>query len=534
MQEEGESKAAFVQHIPCGECGSKDNNALYDDGHSYCFGCNNHVQQPSENSVEAPKQKTNGQLLVGEYRPISKRKIDATTARKYGYHIAQINGQTVQVANYRNAKGQVVAQKIRTKDKKFKWLGDPKDVVLFGSHLLQANSKVVITEGEIDALSVNPLMKIYTALSLPNGAAAAKKSILKSWDALVACREVILMFDSDEKGVEAAEDVAAAMPLGSIKIAKLVGYKDANEALVAGDTKAIVDCIFSAKEWRPQGIVDTDDIRKIISQRSTVTSTPYPYPQLQEITKGIQKTSLITVGAGSGVGKTTLMSELVYHLHQAGETVGVFSLEETNVQHIQGLIGRHLELPIRIDEYLATEQQIEDTHDALFHTNKLVMFSDRESPTPDRIFSHIQYMALARGCTHIILDHISLVVSTAANETPNERVLIDHLMTELRSLCQQLKICIFVVSHLKRPQGALGHEDGAPMRLSELRGSHSLAQLADTVLGIQKDPEDSHSDRRQLVVLKNRFTGQTGLADELEYNRTTGRLTKVFTDDIPF
>ena len=29
----------FVAHVPCETCGSKDNAALYDDGHTYCFGC---------------------------------------------------------------------------------------------------------------------------------------------------------------------------------------------------------------------------------------------------------------------------------------------------------------------------------------------------------------------------------------------------------------------------------------------------------------------------------------------------------------
>lgn len=533
-QQEEENKAAFVRHLSCDKCGSKDNNALYDDGHTYCFGCETYSSGDGGEQKPVIESKPQSNLLDGEYTALSKRKIDLETCRRYGYQVGLLNNEQVQIANYKTANGTTVAQKIRTRDKQFKWIGDASQAELFGSHLLQPSSKVIITEGEIDALSVAPLFKIYTALSLPNGAAAAKKSVLKAWDSLVACKEVILLFDEDDKGIEAAEEVASAMPLGTIKIAKLVGYKDANEAVVAGDSKAIVSAVFTAKEWRPKGIVDTDDLKGIISKRSSVTSTPYPYPKLQEITRGIQKPSLITIGAGSGVGKTTLMSELVYHLHQAGETVGVFSLEETNVQHVQGLIGRHLNIPIRIDEYLATEQQIKDTHAEMFDKNKVVMFSDAESPTADRVLKHIQYMALARGCTHIILDHISLVVSTMAHETPNERQLIDHLMTELRSLCQQLKVCIFVVSHLKRPQGALGHEDGAPMRLSELRGSHSLAQLADTVLGIQKDPEDPHSDERQLVVLKNRFTGQTGFADDLSYSRTTGRLALCADQDVPF
>ena len=58
----------------------------------------------------------------------------------------------------------------------------------------------------------------------------------------------------------------------------------------------------------------------------------------------------------------------------------------------------------------------------------------------------------------------------------------------------QLDIGMIMVSHLTRP-GGRGHEDGAAVGLSQLRSSHSLAQLADAAIGLQKDPEDPDSDR---------------------------------------
>ena len=62
----------------------------------------------------------------------------------------------VQIANYCNSVGQVVAQKIRTKDKKFYWLGDKSKAGLYGQHLWgEGGKRLVITEGELDALSVS-------------------------------------------------------------------------------------------------------------------------------------------------------------------------------------------------------------------------------------------------------------------------------------------------------------------------------------------------------------------------------------------
>ena len=53
---------------------------------------------------------------------------------------------------------------------------------------------------------------------------------------------------------------------------------------------------------------------------------------------------------------------------------------------------------------------------------------------------------------------------------------------------------------------------------------HTIAQLSDACIGLQVDAEDPDSDHRHLIVLKNRFTGQTGHAGTVIYNRETGRL----------
>jgi twinkle protein len=97
-------------------------------------------------------------------------------------------------------------------------------------------------------------------------------------------------------------------------------------------------------------------------------------------------------------------------------------------------------------------------------------------------------------------------------------------MTRLRSIVEELKIGLILVSHLKRPEGR-GHEEGAATSLSQLRGSAGIAQLSDIVLGLERNQQDETQKNFTLVrVLKNRYTGETGLACRLEYNQQTGRL----------
>jgi len=134
-------------------------------------------------------------------------------------------------------------------------------------------------------------------------------------------------------------------------------------------------------------------------------------------------------------------------------------------------------------------------------------------------------MVQALDCKVIFLDHISIVVSGISDG--DERRTIDNLMTMLRKLVEEVKCCMFVVSHLKRPEGKLGHEEGVQTSLSHLRGSHSLAQLSDGVIGFERDQQDESSSNIMTArILKNRYSGDTGIACSLTYNKDTGRLSE--------
>ena len=99
-------------------------------------------------------------------------------------------------------------------------------------------------------------------------------------------------------------------------------------------------------------------------------------------------------------------------------------------------------------------------------------------------------------------------------------------MTHLRTLVEETGIGMILVSHLKRPEGNKGHEEGQTTSLSQLRGSHAIAQLSDIVIGLERNQQGEESNTTTVRVLKNRFSGDTGLAGELFYNRETGRLTE--------
>lgn len=525
--EQRHEESDFVQHMPCDACGSRDNAALYSDGHTHCFGCGKTTFPDGDDRADVIplKSPVTKSLISGEYRDIRTRMINEETCRKFGYMVGRYNGDLVHIASYRSQAGTVVAQKIRDKDKNFKILGEAKKMALFGAHLWHSGRKIVITEGEIDAMTVSQVQgNKWATVSVPNGAKSAKRSIMDNYDYLMNFDEIILMFDQDEVGQEAALEVAEALPIGKVKIA-ILPYKDANECLLKGASGDIVSAIFNAKEYRPDGILSASDVRSVITEVDAMSSITYPYQRLNEVTKGVRMSTLVTIAAGSGVGKSTLVRELAYNFIMQGHNVGMLMLEETPKRTAQGLVGLHMNKNITIDPDAASKKEIEDAYDDLTKNGQFYMFDHFGSTDLQVITNRIRYMVKALGCKIIFLDHISILISGLTGHVSDERRLVDDIMTHLRThVVQEMGICLFLVSHLRRPQSEQGHEGGAKVQLSQLRGSHSIAQLADTCIGIQVDAEDPTAGRRELVVLKNRFTGEVGNAGTLQYNRDTGRL----------
>ena len=103
--------------------------------------------------------------------------------------------------------------------------------------------------------------------------------------------------------------------------------------------------------------------------------------------------------------------------------------------------------------------------------------------------------------------------------------MIDQTMTNLRSLVERTGISLFLVSHLRRTHTDQDHTDGAKVSLGQLRGSQAISQLSDTVLALERD-QQSNDDISTLRVLKNRYSGDTGEAAQLKYDKSTCRFNE--------
>jgi twinkle protein len=298
--------------------------------------------------------------------------------------------------------------------------------------------------------------------------------------------------------------------------------KDANDMLVAGKGTEVIDAMWRAKEYRPDGIVGGNDLWDYITKIDLQEAVPYPYEGLTKMTHGLRKGELVTITAGSGIGKSQFCRELSHHLLRNGQSVGYIALEESVRRTTLGILGIEMSTPLHLRKDV-NEKELKEGFDSCLASGKFFTYDHFGSMDSNNLMNRIRYMAKGCGCGWIILDHLSIVVSGMGDG--DERRLIDNTMTKLRSLVEELKVGMIIVSHLKRPEGR-GHEEGATTSLSQLRGSAGIAQLSDMVLGLERNQQDDTTRNRTIVrILKNRFTGETGIASYLEYDAQRGRLT---------
>ena len=174
--------------------------------------------------------------------------------------------------------------------------------------------------------------------------------------------------------------------------------------------------------------------------------------------------------------------------------------------------------------------EFEDDFANTLATGRIYLYDHWGSLDSDNLLNKIRYMVQSCGCNYIVLDHISIVVSGL--EGGDERRTIDNLMTKLRGLVEEVNCGLILVSHLKRPQGNKGHEEGARTTMAQLRGSAAIGQLSDIVIGCERDQQGEKPDRTTVRILKNRWTGETGICSCLDYSKETGRLNEVVDIDL--
>jgi twinkle protein len=535
-------ESTFVQKEPCPACGSKDNLARYSDGHAYCFtGTCDYFEAAGSETGEAvgiqilkPKR---GLEMSGAVAAIRDRGISEEVCRKYGVTVEFAVDGSIAKHHYPyfNNNREIVGSKVRVvADKNFYRTGESSGIIMFGQQTCRGSGKLTVVEGEMDVLAVSEMFNgKFDVVSINNGAKGGAQDIKDNLEFIEGYDEVRFALDMDKDGNATWDAVKDILEPGKAHRV-IMPMKDANAMLMAGKVRDFTSAWWDAKPYHPDGIVNGRDTWDAIIERRNTKSIPYPFEGLNEVTRGIRGAEVVLLTSGTGMGKSQFTRELEKYLLDATEdNIGILALEESTAVTAMGLMSLEANRRLHLEEDTPAEE-LKPYWDKTLGTGRVYLFDHFGSTSEDNIINRCRYLIKGCGCTKLFLDHLSIVVSD--QEGGDERKIIDAIMTKLRTLAQETGATIFVVCHLKRPEGK-NHEEGARVTLGHLRGSGAIAQLSDIVIAFERNQQSESEEERNTTttrVLKNRFTGETGVACYLKYDKHTGRMTETTKPDEDF
>ena len=527
-------ESQFIGHTSCEACGSSDANAQYDNGTTYCFAC-----QTWDNPVEEEQAIEDFDEVVPftvpeVHKGFRDRLITKAIAEHYGVTVRLDDGEIAEHWYPYTKDGVVTGYKVRTvADKQFKAVGDKKKADLFGQSLFHpGGNRVIITEGELDALAVaqashDKYGRVYPVVSVPDGAQSAAKACLQHREWLRSFGEVILMLDNDEHGIAAASECAKVIGADKVKIAKL-STKDASDEYIKAGESAIHQAMWNAAPWQPAGIMNAKDAWEIYTSEKDAEYQEFPpfLRKLNERIHGVRTGSITMLTSGTGCGKTTFVKEFVYNiLTTTDESIGLVSLEESVSETVRGFLSLDLNKRVGIPGVDVSEEEEKAAFDRTLGTGRVYMLDHQGSCEDSDLTDKLEFLAVS-GCKYIVLDHITIAVSESRDGNTNAA--IDALMSELLKITKRHDCHVTCISHLRKVgQADKSFEDGGDISMDDLRGSGSLKQISAQVIALSRNLSAESDRERHTVkvkVLKDRWTGSTGWAGCYRFDGETGRL----------
>lgn len=513
-------------HLPCPSCPSSDAFMVDGkDGHGFCFSCGIRLDKeefdvPEQTTTKsASKVDINEEYAKGYIRNLPERGLSIDTIKKYSVRITKNNSH--HYYPYYNPQDEFKYVKIRqVEDKKFLSFGETNDLQLFGMQAFSGGGKrVTVCEGEIDAMSVYEMFgRLYPAVSVRSSVTAERDcGIEANYKWLNSFSEIIICFDNDEAGQKAAVRVAQMFDSSKVKLVNMT-LKDPNEYLMSRKVEQFKKEWWDAQKYTPDGIISSpDEFWELAHKDLQASKVEYPWAKLNSAAYGIRKGEAILVTAPEGVGKTQVMRELEWQiLHtQEEDSIGIIHLEENAARTVRGLMSMAANKPLHLPDTEYTEKEFADAFAKTFGTGRVHMFSNFDHNSFAAIESRIRYMARVHGCGYFVLDHISILVSDQ-EEIGDERKTLDAISTKLRFLCQELDVCIIMVSHV--------NDTG------QTRGSRNISKVADIWIHLERDhlAEDERvRNTTILTIKKNRFSGITGFMGKLYFDADTSRLVDI-------
>lgn len=558
-KEEGE----FLRHVGCFKCSSGDALSLYQklDGtvDGFCFSCHQyHTPDDVKEYAHITQEKVTKQNMITqeELEEVQsknicgwkERRIPKSTCEKYGVYSEGNSDNPIKRFYPITIDDELKGFKIRfCESKDFGKVGYGKaNSDMFGQSLFPSGGKFLcITEGEEDCMALYTALnpqggKYQTPVISPTaGAGSVEKQVKRNYEYITSFDKVIFFMDNDEVGKEATEKACRLLPPGKAYTTNMK-LKSPDEYTRRGRGGELVKMFWDAERYSPAGIVaGSQTWDQMVNRAKTVkVSLPDFAKKLQEMNRGgFALGEIINIVAPSGIGKSTIVDRFAHHwVHNSPYKVGIISLEADVGEYTEKLLsiemGKNLAL-MEDDEklqYYADNPDVRGKHFKHLTINEegedRYYLLDHQGDTVDsELREKIEYMVRVLGCKVILLDPLTLALSSGKNDD------VDAFMSWLLRFVKRENVMHVNVCHVRKNAGdQKANSAGGAIHEEDIKGSGSIFQVGMINILLMRDKENRDPlirNTTKVVQSKARRTGNTGPAGFWRYDGETGTISDV-------
>lgn len=411
----------------------------------------------------------------------------------------------------------------KAKDRNKEWCEKDTKPILFGMAQCEDFERLIITEGQIDSLSV-AACGFKNACSVPTGALGFTW-LSNCWDWICKFKEVVVFGDCENGKITLVETLEKRlkMPVRCVRQEDYLHEKDANDILRHYGKDAIITAINNAE------IRELKFVKRLADCKSVdMASLPKIKTNIREIDRkcgGLLMGHVVLLTGKRGEGKSTFMSQLIAEALRQDNAVFVYSGELPNY-HFKNWLDLQIagteNIRYRINEYGDKEYYLDDEEQEAinrWYYDKAFIF-DNGSVSDDE-YTGILNVVVDSICRYniklVCIDNLMTAMDGGNADVYRQQ---SDFVKSLEKIAQKYDVAIILVAHPKK----YNEKDG--FQNDSVSGSADITNAVSFVFNYERCKTGECSSL--LTITKNRMNGRLILQDDavkLFYSESSKRIT---------
>ena len=396
--------------------------------------------------------------------------------------------------------------------------------ILYRMDKINPSQPLIITEGEIDCLSVVE-SGLSNCVSVPMGSQNLHW-IEECFDWLEQFDTIIICGDNDEPGIKMRKEAISRLGSWRCKYVKIPDYfedssgkhkiKDANEVLYYMGAEALRNLILNADEAEVSSVINVSDIEDV--DINEIDGVETGITELDHSLMRLFYGTLTVISGKPGAGKTSFLSQLICQSLEQDITPFFFSREMPNYLQRSWLYSimagpSYMEKHETTNgtEYYTVDKDIKEKINN-YYNKKWFLYRDDASNKLDDIMISMENCLRKYGCKLFILDNLMTIDigSDADSELKKQTETINQLIAfAIKWQCAVVLVC--------HPRKMAAGED---VGIYDLSGTANIINLAHRSLSLRRidNEKESSNYNVKLTIIKDRLFGRSNKHIDLYYD----------------